>query len=218
MGHLAKADGRVSEREIAVAEAVMTRLRLTVEQRRLAIDYFNEGKSQVLVLDQVLATLRQDCRGRGVLLRLFLDIQFQMAYADGPPGPVAKGQLLHIARHAGVSDAVFQGLDQMANIRRGAAGAGGAKARGRAGRGGAGTGHAASGRAESALAAAYALLGVPSTASESEVKRAYRRLLSQHHPDKLVSRGASPDMLKRADERTHQIRRAYETITQARAA
>jgi DnaJ like chaperone protein len=62
------------------------------------------------------------------------------------------------------------------------------------------------------------VLGVPSTASDAEVTRAYRRLLSQHHPDKLVSKGLPPDVLKLADEKTYQIRSAYETVTRARAA
>ncbi len=218
MGHLAKADGRVSEREIALAESVMTRLQLSAGQRRVAIGHFNEGKSPDFPLDRVLAALRQDCRGRGVMLRLFLDIQFQMAYVDGVPGKEQAALLLHISRHLGVSDAVFRGLDQVARFRRGSGRAAGAWGRARAGRAeaGAGTGPRRSASAGSGLAAAYAVLGVASTASEAAVKRAYRRLLSQNHPDKLASKGLPPDMLKLADEKTHQIRRAYETITRAR--
>jgi DnaJ like chaperone protein len=220
MGHLAKADGRVSEPEIALAESVMVRLQLSAEQRRAAIGYFNEGKSPVFPLDQVLAALRQASTGRGVMLRLFLDIQFQLAYVDGAPGMREMRLLRHIARHLDVSDAVFQALDQMARFRRGSGGAGGAQGSWWAGRARSGTG-ARSGRPAgdgSGLAAAYAVLGVASTASETEVKRAYRRLLSKNHPDKLVSKGLPPEMLKLADEKTYQIRRAYETITRARRA
>src|SRR5215813_2664102 len=44
MGHIAKADGRVSEQEIAAARAVMSDLRLNPLQVRTAIDHFNTGK------------------------------------------------------------------------------------------------------------------------------------------------------------------------------
>lgn len=221
MGHLAKADGRVSEAEIALAESVVARMQLTPGQRRLAIGWFNEGKSESLPLDRILAALRRDCRGRGVMLRLFLDIQFQMAYADGAAGPEEIRVLRHVASGLGVSDALFEGLDQLARFRRGAFGPGGPQGpdagRGPRSRGGRPGGQSGPSRVGAGLASAYAVLGVPSSATEAEVKRAYRRLLSQHHPDKLISRGLPPEMLKLADEKTHQIRRAYETITKARA-
>ncbi len=217
MGHLAKADGRVSEGEIALAESVMSRLQLSPEQRRLAIGHFNEGKAPDFPLDQVIDALRRDWQGRSLPLRLFLDIQFQMAYADGALGAEQTRLLLHMARRLGLSEALFRGLDEVARAKRaqGRAGAragvppGGADAGWRP-RGGPRPGPAR--RPMDALATAYAVLGVPRTASETEVKRAYRRLLSQHHPDKLVSRGLPPDMLKLADAKTHEIRQAYETI------
>jgi DnaJ like chaperone protein len=47
-------------------------------------------------------------------------------------------------------------------------------------------------------------------ANEREVKRAYRKLISQHHPDKL---GDVPEELKRrAEERAREINTAYEKI------
>jgi DnaJ like chaperone protein len=220
MGHLAKSDGRVSPTEIALAESVMARLQLSPEQRRQAIAYFNEGKTPGFALDPVLDALRREARGRAVLLRLFLDIQFQMAYAEGSLGPAQLGVLMHIGTRLGLSKTLFQGLDAVAKARRGTE----SWSQGR--RRGPSAGAHAGGRARSdarpsagaSLAAAYAVLGVPRTASEVEVKRAYRRLLSQHHPDKLVSRGLPPDMLKLADEKTHEIRTAYETIVRSRAA
>jgi DnaJ like chaperone protein len=56
----------------------------------------------------------------------------------------------------------------------------------------------------------YAVLGLDTRASDSEIKRAYRKLISQHHPDKL---GDVPDELKRrAEERAREINTAYEKI------
>src|SRR6056297_1252784 len=50
----------------------------------------------------------------------------------------------------------------------------------------------------------------------SEVKKAYRRLMSQHHPDKLAARGMPENMRPMAEEKTREIRKAYDLIKEAR--
>jgi len=56
------------------------------------------------------------------------------------------------------------------------------------------------------------VLGVASTASDDEIKTAYRRLMSQHHPDKLVARGLPESMKSVAEQKTQEVRAAYEAI------
>ncbi|HEY3700465.1 MAG TPA: co-chaperone DjlA, partial [Spongiibacteraceae bacterium] len=68
-----------------------------------------------------------------------------------------------------------------------------------------------------ALADAYRALGVSSDASAAEVKTAYRKLMSQHHPDKLIAQGVPPDMVKMATEKTQEIQAAYELIQKAQS-
>jgi len=63
---------------------------------------------------------------------------------------------------------------------------------------------------------AYAILNVKPEATDKEVKRAYRRLISQHHPDKLVSKGLPQEMMKMAAKKTDEIKKAYERIKEAR--
>ena len=53
-------------------------------------------------------------------------------------------------------------------------------------------------------------------ASDADVKKAYRRLMNQHHPDKLVSKGLPEEMMKLANEKTQQIKEAYERIKKSR--
>jgi DnaJ like chaperone protein len=109
----------------------------------------------------------------------------------------------------GIPELLFRQLEQLVRLQQGfAAGAG------RRGR------HAPQQPVaqEPTLDQAYAVLGIERTSTDAEVKRAYRRLLSQHHPDKLVSKGLPEEMMKLAAEKTHEIRQAYETITRARAA
>lgn len=66
------------------------------------------------------------------------------------------------------------------------------------------------------LALAYDTLGVKPSASKAEIKRAYRKLMSKHHPDKLMSRGAPEVMLNLAKEKTQSIQKAFEIISKAR--
>jgi DnaJ like chaperone protein len=63
---------------------------------------------------------------------------------------------------------------------------------------------------------AYAQLGLTSDASDAEIKRAYRKLVSQYHPDKLVSHGLPEEMMEAAKKRVREINTAYDRIKQAR--
>jgi DnaJ like chaperone protein len=199
MGHLAKVDGRVSEQEIAVAQSLMSRMDLSPVLRRTAIRLFNEGKAQGFPLDEVVQQLRRECHRRQDLIRMFLEIQIQAALADGRLSPGEEQLLLRICRYLGVSEASFRLLEGMVRAALGMGSGEGEKAW--AGRPG-----------KKSLADAYAILNLPPEADEAEVKRAYRRLRSQHHPDKLVSKGLPEEMMKLAAQKSHEIRTAYETI------
>lgn len=205
MGRVAKADGRVSPEEIRMAEAVMAQMSLDGAKRAAAINLFNQGKSTDLDLDAVLEQFRQECHGRRTLLQMFMEIQLQAAYADGRLDPSEDQLLLYLCRRLGISEFDYRRLQRMIEAELGFAAAGDrAGSRGGPARGG------------PTLADAYRVLGVESGASDAEIKRAYRRLLSQHHPDKLVSKGLPEEMMKVATQKTHEIRQAYEKIRAAR--
>jgi DnaJ-domain-containing protein 1 len=63
---------------------------------------------------------------------------------------------------------------------------------------------------------AYATLGVTSEASVDEIKKAYRSLVRQHHPDAHSHLPDGDPQKKRAAERFLQVQQAYERIRQAR--
>ena len=78
MGHLAKADGRVSEDEIRAARALMHRLGLGPAQIRWAIEWFDGGKQQNFSLISTLRRLtRESARRnetRGLFVRLLMEV------------------------------------------------------------------------------------------------------------------------------------------------
>jgi DnaJ like chaperone protein len=192
MGQVAKIDGRVSEDEVRVARRIMQSMRLTDEQVQNAIEHFTRGKGAGYPLDARLGALAQQIRGRADLARAFLQIQLQAAVGSGDVGAAKRQALWRVASALAVSRAE---LAQLEAIVRGFASAGGAQPTG-----------------AQSPEAAYRVLGVSPQASNQEVKTAYRRLMNQHHPDKLVSRGLPQSMIGVAEQKTHEVRTAYERI------
>lgn len=64
------------------------------------------------------------------------------------------------------------------------------------------------------LEQAYKVLEIESTATDDEVKAAYRKLALKHHPDKVATLGE--DVKKAAEEKFQQINNAKERIYKAR--
>ncbi|HLY52356.1 MAG TPA: co-chaperone DjlA [Steroidobacteraceae bacterium] len=202
MGYLAKADGRVSEREIAAARAVMSDLRLDAPKVREAIELFSQGKQPGFDLPAELGGLRQACLGRPDILRIFLEIQVRAALAgndlEGPVRPLMR-RIAAALRVSGFELAHIEAVlrIQSGGFRRdngGAAGAAGAAA------------------AAESLRQAYSVLETGPQASDAEIVKAYRRQLNRHHPDKLKANGLPESMLGHAKQRTQQIIEAYELI------
>ena len=218
LGHMAKADGRVSPLEIALAEAVIRRRELTPETRAAAIALFNQGKADDFDLDGVLEQFRRECHRRATLLQMFIEIQIQAAYADGLAAPGEQRILQRIREQLGIPEFIFSRLEHLARMQWEYATGGAGPGAGAGGRAGAGAGWRPTEPQGPTLEQAYELLGVSPQADEAEIKRAYRRLMSQHHPDKLVSKGLPEEMMKLAAQKTHEIRQAYELITAARKA
>lgn len=188
LGRLAKADGRVDTSEIAVCQQLIQRLGLDDGGRRAAVEAFQNGKRADLDLAPAYAELRM-ARPHAPL---FLDLFVEMALADGRIDPEERRLLGKYAWMLGVRDsALEQLLARRAGRRRGMAGA-------------------------TSQADPYAVLGIDRQASEAEIRRAFRKLMSRHHPDKLAANGAAPETIRLAQERTQNILAAYEQIKAAR--
>ncbi len=206
MGHIAKAAGRVTERNIQVATMFMDRMSLTGDVRREAQDSFRQGKESDYDLNGSLQLFRRACRGRPDLLRVFLDMQFQAAFANGQLHTAQRQCLLEVAELLGFSRWEMEQLLRMAEAGHNFSSHQRQQSSG--GHGGAYTPPPSRDR----LKDAYAILGVTAEATDSEVKKAYRKQMSQHHPDKLAAKGLPPEMMNMAKEKAQEIQQAWELI------
>jgi DnaJ like chaperone protein len=195
MGAIAKVDGRVSENEIRVARRIMDALRLSPEQVREAIEHFTRGKAAGYPLEARLAELRRELHGRDELARAFVQLELQAAIGAGAIAPEKRQLLWRVASGLGVDRAELAQLEALVR----------AFERGRQRE-----------PSRTNVADAYRVLGVAPNASDRDVKAAYRRLMNRHHPDKLVARGLPESMASVAEQKTQEIRAAYEAIKAAR--
>ena len=208
MGHIAKADGRVSQQEIASARAVMRALHLSEAQMLSAMSYFGEGKQPGFQLDAALQALRAAIAPHPELANFFVEIQLQAALAGDGLSELPRARLLRVAQMLGLGPAEFARMESLLRwsqgMRGGAGTAGGPDPRGPGAFTGAG--------GEERVAQAYSVLVAEARMSDEEIVKAYRRQMSRHHPDKLKANGLPDSMLERAKERTQQIQAAYELI------
>ncbi len=197
MGHVAKSDGRVSEQDISAARRIFRQFNLGEADTRAAMQFFTEGKQPGFDPGALLAELAAVCRGRPGVLRMFLEIQMRAALmADGLQG-ATRAALLRVASAVGIGALEFAHLEAFLRFQ--------AQAGPRAAPGG-----------TSSLEEAYEVLGVRPDASDAEVKRAYRKLMSENHPDKMVARGLPESMLEVAKQKTQAIQAAWERVREAR--
>lgn len=200
MGYVAKADGRVSEAEIAHTEAMFQQLGLGDGQRNDAIMHFKAGAEASFDPESAVTAFLQDTGGHPVLKRTLLMFLVSLALADGQLHAAEHDALLRIGGLLGYAAPAVEELLRMAT------------AQGHF-HSGAGPGAAP----EGSLDDAYAALGVNRDATDAQIKRAYRKLMSENHPDKLSSRGVPEEMMRLATERSQEITTAYDMIRKSRS-
>ncbi len=199
MGALCRADRVVTRDEIAAVEQIFRLLNLPGEQREQAKASFNRGKQPDFDLDAAVDEFARVSRGRRPLVQLFLQLQVMAVAADGRIHTAEHAMLVRIARRLGLGEADVSQLEALLRAATGGPSAAGAPP------------------SQDRLADAYAALGVTPGASAAEIKRAYRKLISQNHPDKLAARGLPESMRPVAEERSRELNSAYDLIKAARS-
>ncbi len=196
MGKLAKADGHVSQEEIDHVEQFMQKLGMTTEHRRQAIALFKKGADPAFDIEQTYAKFMAVCGRTRNLKETLLVYLIVMALADGKLHTAEEALLTGIAGRLGYGKEAFRHLLEMVLNQS----------------------HFGAGQAATAdaLDDAYKALGVSKDATDAEVKRAYRKLMSKYHPDKLMGQGLPADMIAMATEQAKEIQLAYDMIKKSR--
>lgn len=192
MGAMCKADGVVTRDEIAMAESIFARLNLSPVQRESAKAAFARGKEPSFELETEVRKFVRATGGHRPMLLTFLQIQCTAIAADGNIHPAEHAMLVRVARVMGLTEQDVAQLEAL--LRTGRAGP----------------------APQQKLDDAYAALGLTAAATDAEVKQAYRRLMSQNHPDKLAAKGLPESMRQMAEERTRELSTAYALIKEAR--
>jgi DnaJ like chaperone protein len=211
MGHVAKADGRVSEAEIDAARRLMKDFQFGPTDTAAAIDCFRAGKSANFDAFACIQRLREVCAMRLDILRTFMELQLRAALDGNGISPPSRDILRRVAERLGFSVLDFAYMEAAVRARYARAGS----SQGESSYGGSSHQERAPPRSAS-LSECYAVLEIDPNTSDAEVKKAYRRQMSRHHPDKLVARGLPESMAQMAKEKTQRIQEAYEGIRAAR--
>jgi len=196
MGKLAKVDGRVSENEVAHVEQFMTKLGMSSEHRLKAIALFKRGASPKFNITPVVNEFMIICGYSNSLKQMLLVYLIILALSDGQLNQQETTLLKDIGKRLGYGSAAFdQLLDMVMNQT-----------------------HFSGGQVMTAdaLEEAYKALGVSPDSSDKEIKRAYRKLMSQYHPDKLMGQGVPEEMVSVATEQAKEVQIAYDLIKKHR--
>ena len=203
-GFLAKADGRISQQEVDHTEMVIAQMGLSGEQRQRAIELFKQGAAADFHIEPAISSFVQVVGPQKQIQQTLLFFLISLALADHEIQPVEHDALQRIAGLLGFSPAQLQQMLRMAQAQGSFHGAGG--------------GNSSFGAQPGiGLDEAYAALGVAKDVDDKGLKRAYRKRMSENHPDKLIAQGVPEDMVKLATERSQEIQAAYEMIKKSRS-
>lgn len=194
MGHLAKIDGRVTEDEIRAARSVMHRLGLGPAKVQNAITWFASGKESSFPLAATVRDLARSAARRTESRTLFVRLLLEVSLAKNRVGQEERAAIWIVCRELGIGRVELAQLEAMIRAQKGFR-------------------RSPAGDADRArVRAAYAALGIEQTASNDEIKTAYRRLMNRNHPDKIASSNPNDATLAEAERKTREVRTAYELL------
>ncbi|MCF6180013.1 MAG: co-chaperone DjlA [Geopsychrobacter sp.] len=187
VGKLAKADGRVCEDEIAAIHRISQEaLGLDAQTRAFAINVFNQAKESNESFASYAQQFGELFRQEAQLCNFMMNFLFEVAMADGELHPAEEAMLQQAKQAFNIHDSVYQSLHAR---------------------------HTGSNAVSSVgLEKHYALLGISQGASKAEIKKAYRKKVSEFHPDKIEGKGLPPEFIKFANDKVAEINASYDAV------
>lgn len=214
LGALCKSKGRVTENDIQFVSQSLNQFNLNSDQKKELKVAFNQGKSTNYPLRLRLNELYQQYRRSPNLLNTFCEQLIKVAVLDGSIHKNEEQIILIVIEELHLSRMRILRFIQMALITQQF------QRQQKSGQ------HYSYRQYEHQqhysqtnyaddsvqLKNAYSTLGVNEDDTPSTIKRAYRKLMNEYHPDKLVSKGLPKEMLESAKQRAQEIQSAYEKI------
>lgn len=200
LAKVAKADGLVSKREIERVEALIKRLNLDAEDTRFAQDVFRKAKDDARYeiadyLRQFVDTL-QDQTLNDLMFRALVEV----ACADGhlEPGEallIRKAERI-LLQPLGMGDRIIREMLSQHRSRE--------------------QQKAPPPRVKTPTVDDYAILGIASTATNDEIRKAWRKKCMELHPDRVQAKGLPPEFIRFANEQLAEVNGAYDRIAKTR--
>ena len=183
---MAKADGHVTPNEIRAFKQLF---RIPKESEASVAKLYNMAKQSAEGYETYARQVANLFVDSPEVLEELLDVLFAIAMADGVLHPNEEAFLRRVAVIFGMPDKVFERVRAGQRSFRSSA---------------------------SAVEDAYAVLGVPRSASDADIRAVYRKLIKEHHPDALMAKGMPEDFIAVANQKMAAINAAYDTIEKAR--
>jgi len=191
VGKLAKADGRICDDEIAAIRRISKdAMGLDQQTRQFAINILNQSKVSPQSFQDYAIEFGNLFAGQNDLCTFMMSFLFEVAMADGELHPEEERMLLQARDAFRLHDSVYQSL----------------------------YGRFVRHQSQSSVSLDkhYENLGITRQATTAEIKKAYRKLAAEYHPDKIESKGLPPEFLKFANDKLADINGSYDAIMKAR--
>ena len=199
LGKLAKADGHVSQDEADFVREIMNGMNFDSDVRNILKNEFNAGRDSSRSFEEIVSELARFIDSGGMpssAKREMAQIFCALAAVDRRISPEEREILIHAGRILNAQETVrafFARNDTERENRR-----------------------EYQDRSDPTLAGCFKTLGIPETASDEEVKKAWRQKAKAFHPDRIQGSGLSEEFIELAKEKLQSINLAYETIRKAR--
>lgn len=202
LGSVAAADGGVSPNEERMFRSIVVNDLGIIDPASVesAMSTFRRAAASKTGIESYARRAANTFRGRPQLLEMMLIIMVRVAAAEGGLHPREDEMMKEAARIFGFRSGLYQSLKSRYGL---------------GGRQGYQSGRSSGGE-RSSLTRAYEVLDISSNASESEVRRAYRKKVSEYHPDKIAAKGLPKDFTELANTKFREVKEAWDSIRTSR--